>query len=328
MVRSKIFRVTVAAVCGLLVVAVYAGTASSHPAGGSAQAAGAGAVATAPATKSLASLTWSIFPYPPSSIDPVKYNDYPEDIIIPNMCESLVRQVPGLKTVPNLAQSWSQPNATTLIFSIRHGVHFWDGTPMTAADVVYSLKRNLEPSAQSIYGSVFTYVQAMTATGPDTVTIKFKRPDVTFLPEMATLAGAVVEPSYVQREGSKFGTPAGGVMCTGPYKFRSWNGTSSLVMVANPNYWDKALEPKVKTMTFVWPTDPGQIASGFESGALDGGFFLSAPDLPPLEHSSAGKLYVGPPSQAMEVIALIVVGTKGAIANPTVRASHCRRSTT
>ena len=235
------------------------------------------------------------------------------------MCESLVRQVPGMKTVPWLARSWSQPNPTTLVFHLQMGVHFWDGTPMTSADVVFSLKRNLQPSAQSIYGAVFQYVKSMTATGPDTVTIKFSKPDVTFLPEMATLASAVVEPAYVQREGNKFGTPAGGLMCTGPYKLVSWNGTSSAVMAANPHYWDSRLEPKVKTITFQWPTDAGQITSGYQSGAGAGGFFLTTSVLPSLKNSTAGKLYIGPASQSMEVMALIVVGTKGAIANPVVR---------
>ncbi len=324
-------RAAIVAVVGIVMTVGYAAVAASQPraravrhaavrhAAVSSTAVSSTALTTPPAKRALSSVTWAIFPYPPSSIDPVKYNDYPEDIIIPNMCESLVRQVPGMRTVPNLAQSWTQPNPLTLVLTIRRGVRFWDGTPMTAADVVYSLERNLQPSAQSIYGSVFHNVKSMTATGAYQVTIKFSAPDVTFLPEMATLAGAVVEPAYVKKEGSKFGTPAGGVMCTGPYQLKSWNGTSSLVMTANPHYWDTALTPKAKTFTFEWPTDPGQIASGYESGALDGGFFLSAVDIPPLRSSSAGKLYIGPASQSMEVISLIVVGTKGAIANPLVR---------
>lgn len=327
--RAKLYQGQAAAACVLAAIAVAACGGTSSGAGQSSaqtsansQAAGAQAAAqtqTPPATKSLSSLTWFIAPYPPSSMDPVKYNDYPEDNIIPNMCESLVRQVPGMKTVPWLAKSWSQPNPTTLVFNLQKGVHFWDGNPMTAADVVYSLKRNLDPSAQSIYATLFDYVKSITATGQYTVTITFKRRDVTFLPEMATLASAVVEPAYVKREGNKFGTPAGGLMCTGPYKFVSWNGTSSAVMSANPNYWNPALKPKVKTVTFQWPTDPGQITSGYQSGAASGGFFLNTSVLTPLRSSSTGKLYIGPDSQSMEVMSLIVVGTTGAIANPTVR---------
>jgi peptide/nickel transport system substrate-binding protein len=323
--RAEVRHGLVAGACALAAIAIAACGGTSSSTGQSSTQTSANSSAanartqTPAATKSAPSLTWFINPYPPSSLDPVKYNDYPEDNIIPNMCESLVRQVPGMKTVPWLARSWSAPNPTTLVFKLQKGVHFWDGAPMTSADVVFSLKRNLEPSAQSIYRTVFQYVKSMTATGPDTFTIKFSKPDVTFLPEMATLASAVVEPAYVRREGSKFGTPAGGLMCTGPYKFVSWNGTSSAAMTANPNYWDKAMKPKVKAITFPWPTDPGQTASGYQSGAAAGGFFLSTSVLPTLKHSNAGKLYIGPDSQTMEVMALIVVGTKGAIASPLVR---------
>ena len=314
--RTTIARAATVALAASLLLAVAAATARTT---GAARRAAETPVATAPATKSLASLTWLISPYPPSSIDPVKFNDYPEDIIIPNMCESLVRQVPGMRTVPGLAESWSTPDPRTLVFSLRHGVTFWDGKPMTATDVVYSLRRNLDPENQSIYATFFGNVKSIEATNSHTVTIRFKTPDVVLLPELATLGGAVVEPAYVKREGAKFGTPAGGVMCTGPFKLKSWNGTSQLVMVRNDHYWNKAVRPKVKSLTFVWPTDPGQISSGFQTGNLGGGFFLNATAIPLLKASSAGKLYVGPPSQTMAVMALIVVGTKGAIANRLVR---------
>ena len=314
--RTTIARAATLALAASLLLAVAAAMARTT---GAARRAAETPVQTAQATKSLPSLTWLISPYPPSSIDPVKYNDYPEDIIIPNMCESLVRQVPGMRTVPGLAESWSTPDPRTLVFSLRHGVTFWDGKPMTAADVVYSLERNLDPKNQSIYATFFGNVKSIEATSSHTVTIRFKTPDVVLLPELATLGGAVVEPAYVKREGAKFGTPAGGVMCTGPFKLKSWNGTSQLVMVSNDHYWNKAVRPKVKSLTFVWPTDPGQISSGFQTGSFGGGFFLNATAIPLLKASSAGKLYVGPPSQTMAIMALIVVGTKGAIANRLVR---------
>jgi len=64
---------------------------------------------------------------PIASLDPVKYADYPEQLIIPNMCESLFKEVPGQRIAPDLAQSWSEPNPTPYIFDIRKGVKFWDG---------------------------------------------------------------------------------------------------------------------------------------------------------------------------------------------------------
>lgn len=277
------------------------------------------ALQTAPATKDLSSINWWIWYRPLASIDPVKYDDYPEDLVIPNMCESLFRQTAGMKTVPDLAQSYSWTTPTTLVLHIRQGVKFWDGTTMTAQDVVYSLERNLVPSNASIYYWMYHWVKSMAATGPYTVTIKFTQHDVEFIPEAATMGAAIVEKAYAQKKGINFGTPQGGVMCTGPYKLQSWNGTSDLVMVRNPNYWDKSAIAKTAKITFEWPQDPGQVAAAFENGTFAGGFDILSQDIPILKKTKAGKLYIGPSSQSMEIDALIDVATKGAIANPLVR---------
>jgi peptide/nickel transport system substrate-binding protein len=278
-------------------------------------------VQTAAATKDLSAATWWIWYRPLASVDPVKYNDYPEDLIIPNMCESLFKELPGKKTVGNLASSYTQPNPLTVILHLQKNVKFWDGTPMTSADVVYSLKRNFVTANASIYAytTAFENVKAVTANGPDTVTITFKVPNLTFIPELASLGGAVVEQAATVKSGANFGTPQGKLECTGPFKLSSWNGSSSLVMVKNTNYWNTADTAKIKKLTFVWPQDSGQVASAFEAGTFAGGFDILPSDILSLGKTGAGKLYVGPNSQAMEISAMIVVGTKGAIANEGVR---------
>jgi peptide/nickel transport system substrate-binding protein len=191
---------------------------------------------------------------------------------------------------------------------------------MTSADVVYSLNRSKVPANQSIYNyGVETDMKTITATGPYTVKITLATPNVTLIPELATLGSAVVEKAFTEKAGASFGTPKGKVMCTGPYKLQSWNGTSSLVMVRNTSYWNKAGMAKTKTFTFVWPQDPGQVASAFQSGAFAGGFDIQPSDVVTLSKASSGKLYIGPQSQAMVSQALIVIGNSGAIANKDVR---------
>lgn len=276
---------------------------------------------TSAATKDLSSLTWWIWYRPIASLDPVKYADYPEQTIIPNMCESLVVEAPGQKIEPDLATSWSEPNPTTYIFNIRKGVKFWNGQEMTSADVVYSLKRNFVLSNESIYAyePAFADIKTITATGPYTVKVTLKAPNVTLVPEMASLGAAVVEQSFAEKAGTNFGTPEGKVMCTGPYELKSWNGDTSLTMVRNDDYWNKSLIPKTKTITFVWPQDSGQVASAFESGDFAGGYDILPSDIVPLSKATDGKLYIGPQSQAVISEILCVIGTKGAIANQDVR---------
>src|SRR5207245_472611 len=42
------------------------------------------------------------------------------------------------KVIPWLAESWSQPSARRMVFTIHRGVKFWDGSPLKMADIVYS----------------------------------------------------------------------------------------------------------------------------------------------------------------------------------------------
>ncbi len=52
----------------------------------------------------------------------------------------------------HLAESWSQPTPTTYVYTLKDGVTFWDGTKLTAQDVVFSLDRHRDPDVASEYG--------------------------------------------------------------------------------------------------------------------------------------------------------------------------------
>ena len=105
-----------------------------------------GLVATTPAgTKPVQSVTWAVY-RDVNSLDPIFAFDYPENTADSLMCESLLLQAPGGALKPGLA-TVSSPSPTTMVFTLRPGVKFWDGQPVTPADVVYSLDRNTDPSS-------------------------------------------------------------------------------------------------------------------------------------------------------------------------------------
>src|SRR5207247_6384557 len=91
-------------------------------------------------TSRVGSVTWAVY-RDVNSLDPIYAFDYPENTADSLMCESLLRQTPDGAVVPGLA-SMLQPSPTRLVFTIRPGVTFWDGRPVTPADVVYSLDRD------------------------------------------------------------------------------------------------------------------------------------------------------------------------------------------
>ena len=124
--------------------------------------------------------------------------------------------------------------------TLKDGVTFWDGKPMTADDVVFSLGRARDAKLGGFYPQVFARVKDIKATGPLEVTITMTEPDYWFRSELSGPAGVVLEKAFVEAAGEKFGTVDGGTMCTGPYKLDSWKTGEGVTIVKNDTYWDTA----------------------------------------------------------------------------------------
>lgn len=309
--------------CAAVVLAGCSGASSSNGSGGpSGQAVStvtATKYTTGTATASLASVTWYGGYRPVLSLDPIVLADYPEETAIPNMCEPLVRVEPDYQLKPGLATSFGFKDDTHYVITIRKDVKFWDGTTMTAQDVAYSLGRNLDPAIASNYSGAFAAVSKIEVTGPDQITITTKHRANTLSNALATLGGAVVEKSFAQKAGRNFGSPSTGVMCTGPYKFTSYDGTSTLVMTKNANYWDPSRAAHANTFTFVYPADPTALANGLTSGKIDGALTLPSNLVAKLQNASDGKLFVGGEGSTPINVDLLFTKSTGASTNPQVR---------
>ncbi len=66
--------------------------------------------------------------------------------------DTLVTTTDDLKIAPGLAEAWEQPSPTTYIFKLRKNAAFSNGRPLTAADVVGSIKRLTDPKLGSYAG--------------------------------------------------------------------------------------------------------------------------------------------------------------------------------
>lgn len=273
---------------------------------------------TGTATKDVSAVTWYGDYRPLYSMDPLKTADYPEETIIPNVCEPVVRVAPDYQISPGLV-SWKYSSPTTLVLTVRNGVTFSDGTPLRAEDVAYSLNRNLDPKVASNYGYAFSTVKSITATGTDTVDITFTQPSPLFINTLGTLAGAVVEKAFAEKAGQAFGSPNTGVVCTGPFTFVSYDGSSKLVLKRNDRYWDTAHRAKAGTFTFVFPTDPTALANGFKSGRIDGGYNVPSNVIKDLKSAPNGKVYLGGEGSTPVNIDLLMSKTTGIGADPRVR---------
>ncbi len=323
MTRSRSIAVVFGA--GLLALALAACSSSSTtttaPTGGAVTVVSSNAsqIGTGTGSGTVGNVNWYGDYRPPISLDPVKLADYPEETVIPNMCEPILRVGPDYAITPGLASATSNPDPLHEVLTIRSGVKFWDGTAMTAADVAYSLNRNLDPNVGSNYAGSFARVASITATSPTQVRITFKSPTTEFNPILATLSGAVVEKAFTEKAGQNFGSPKVGVMCTGPFSFGSFDGTSKLVIKKNPNYWNTARAAHASSFTFLYPSDPSALANALTSGQIDGGFNIPSGLLAELKSSTTGKTYIGGVGSTPENVDLLMSKSTGTLADPRVR---------
>jgi peptide/nickel transport system substrate-binding protein len=274
-----------------------------------------GLVATTPAgTKPVQSVVWAVY-RDVNSLDPIFAFDYPENTADSLMCESLLLQAPGGALKPGVA-TVSTPSPTTMVFTLRPGVKFWDGHPVTPADVVYSLDRNTDSKLGGFYGPVFSRVSSIAATGSDQVTITLKQPDYWLEGELASMPGIIIEKSFAQQQGKNYGTPAGKIMCTGAYMFKSWNPGVGVVAVANPHYWNSSAAPLVHQITIKGAPDVSAFTSAMLTNGIQGSYSFALPTLDQLEGSSSVKVYQGP---GWSTDAFIISSFKGALGDVRVR---------
>jgi peptide/nickel transport system substrate-binding protein len=270
---------------------------------------------TAAGTKTVPSITWAVY-RDVNSLDPIYAFDYPENTAMALMCESLLLQAPDGSLQPGLA-TISTPSPTTMVFTLRPGVKFWDGHPVTSADVVYSMDRNTDPKLGGFYPLVFSRVKSIQATSPTKVTITLKQADYWLEGELASMPGIVIEKSYAQKQGKNYGTPSGGIMCTGAYEFKSWKPGVGVTAVANPHYWNtKVKSPLVKQILLKGTPDVSSFTSGMLTGGIQGSYTLGLNTLDQLKNSKNVKVYQGP-SWATD--AFIVSSFKGVLGNVKVR---------
>lgn len=258
------------------------------------------------------SFTWALYAEP-TTLDYAQAFDYPQNMILSNICESLMRWNPDLTESPGLASSVAQPDPTTYVYTLRPGVKFHDGGTMTADDVVFSLKRQMDPATGSTWISTFDNVTSITKTGPSQVTVKLKKPDSQFGEAMANSAGTVVHASAVQAAGQNYGT-GGSLGCTGPYTLGTWVKGTSIELDRFPGYWGKqALAGKV---VFRFITDPTALTNALLTGAADGGYLITPDSYARLKSSGAGTLSFG---KSLTTVNLNVCNLSGTLGDVRVR---------
>jgi len=151
----------------------------------------------------------------------------------------------GKSVIPQLATSYKvSADKKTYTFTLRHGVKFSTGQPMTSADVKFSLDQNTKASQG--WGFINTAIKSVSAPSPDTVAVHLKYPWAPLLADLSIFANGIVPANYGGETENQFYThPVG----TGPFKWDYWHKGSALRLVRNPLYWEQG-KPYLNSITW------------------------------------------------------------------------------
>ncbi|MDK0524257.1 ABC transporter substrate-binding protein [Streptomyces sp. ML-6] len=264
---------------------------------------------TAPATGELAHANW-LLEDEPDSLDLDTQGSSAGRIVLTNVCERLYQLQPDMSTKPLLAEKAETPDDKTLVLTLRSGVTFHDGTPMTADDVLWSLKRHADPDMEQ--GDEFGNIATMRKTGDRQITLTFKTPDAMFFKALAGDAGIVWNKEQVEKAGKDFGTPGQPDACTGPYRLAGWKSGDSITIERHDGYWGK--KPLTKRVTFRWASDSA-LVNALTTGAADGTYAESPNTASALRGKKGIAQYYGPSTASL----VLIPTERGGLADPRIR---------
>lgn len=175
-----------------------------------------------------------------------------------NIYEGLLKPLPNGNLECALASDYEiQDEGLKYVFTLRDGVKFHDGTPVTAQDVVFSLKRCAGDNGGEILIPVFSYIDEITSEDNKIIiTLNQKHPEILYSLNVAII------PEHVIKDGNMTA-----YIGTGPYKIDKREVQNYLDVVRNDDYYN---EPAfIKNVRFKVIADSNMIATELKSGSID-----------------------------------------------------------
>lgn len=220
----------------------------------------------------------------PASLDPVQAVGLPEMQVIRDLFEGLTNQDSQGKIVPGVAVRWSSNDNKTWLFTLRSDARWSDGTPVTAADFVYSWQRLVDPQQSSPQASFAVLaglqnaqaiidgnkpVSALGVTAVDNTHLKvvLDHPVAWFPALTANVALFPVPKQVLIREGKQWTAP-GKLVGNGAYQLASRVVNEKIVVIRNHDYWDDS-HSVLNKVTFVPINEESSATQRYRAGNID-----------------------------------------------------------
>lgn len=205
----------------------------------------------------------------PTTLDPHGERHIGDRYALHPIWDTLVRLGNDRSVEPNVATEWEFDEAgTTLTFTLRDDITFHDGTALTAEAAKLSIERVL--SSEAVTASVknsIADVESVESPDATTLVVTLSKPNAGVLPAFATMAGAVINPEYLDADLTVPPAEAS----SGPYVAVDLKPDASVTYERAPNVWNPDTG-KLATFTVEAYGDSQAGLNALESDALDMAF--------------------------------------------------------
>lgn len=236
-----------------------------------------------------------------------------ENAVMANVYETLTFYTVDSTVIPKLATGWEiAEDGLSWTFTLREGVTFHDGSPLTAAAVKASLERTIELGL----GAAFIYFPVASIEVVDDLTVRF---NLNYEAPMDLIlssgyAAWIMSPTAVAQEGAWFN--AGNGSGTGPYTIESYSPGENLVLRAFPDYWGGWSENQFGTVVIDIIEEPTLREQMIRSGETDFTFNLPFDSYPALSRLTDVVVDRTP---SFQMLYGLLNTRKAPLNNPTVR---------
>jgi peptide/nickel transport system substrate-binding protein len=227
----------------------------------------------------------------------------PDQARITTAWEQLVEFDPNYRLkFTGLAEEITPKSASVWTIRVRDGIEFSNGKTLGADDVIYSIRRLINPKLGLFGGAALSSVdpRRMRKLDKRTVRLTLKRPDATILDALGQYIANIVPVGYSPTAVGKANPNIG----TGPYVLKSFTPGQQSVHVRNPNYW-RSGQPYFDQVVIIDFTDDTARVNALLGGQID-----AMTDVPPAQvavvNGHSGTKVLESPSAAWTPICMRV----------------------
>ncbi|MFI6413997.1 ABC transporter substrate-binding protein [Streptomyces sp. NPDC050585] len=200
--------------------------------------------------------------------DPATGYDPGSWLLFNNVFQSLLSFPKGATTPqPEAAESCEFEKGASRVYrcTLRDGLKFSNGNPLTSKDVKFSFERALKINDPNGPGPLLSTIETIETPDDRTVVFTLKVPDATFPSKIASGAGSIVDHREYQADGLRMDGRAVG---SGPYKLESF-GDDKAVFSVNPEYKGTAKVKNTGVTLKFYKGDRKALADALTKGQVD-----------------------------------------------------------